>query len=215
MIFIFSVAVALTFCPCCCNPKVNNHQQQNILWKRIRLNKFILNIIIILILSQSRQAMVNYVNSDLPVNHIVLTSQLESSDLAQSFSSALYVQQSAPLRNCGPVPSAPQPNYSAVPRTPPPPYSQVSAAHARNYGPNPSTPPPAYEVLWTFFSRVGYSELVCIWNWFQVSKNCGFVKECTFQLCFRNASHTKPRNVDISHIQCCSMYIYILYIYTQ
>nr|XP_009289320.2 uncharacterized protein si:ch211-175m2.4 [Danio rerio] len=114
MMFIFSMAVALTFCPCCCNPK-------------------------------SRQAMVSYVNqSDLPVNHIVLTSQSDSSALAQPFSSALYNQQSLP--NCGPVPSASQPNYSPVPRTPPPPYSQVSAAHPRNYGPNPNTPPPAYEM---------------------------------------------------------------------
>ncbi len=103
-----------------------------------------------LVLSQLRHVEISYMNSDLPVNHIVLVGQLDPSAMVHSISSAMYVLPAAH----GSVP--PVPNYSPVPTIPPPAYDQVSAAPNSdqvsavpppNYGPVPSTPPPAYEVI--------------------------------------------------------------------
>ncbi|XP_067314021.1 uncharacterized protein si:ch211-175m2.4 isoform X2 [Pseudorasbora parva] len=120
LILLFSVAVAATFCPCCCKPK-------------------------------SRPAMVSYMNSDLPVNHIVLMGQPDPSGMAQPVSSVLYMLPSADgqippalLPNWGPVTYASPPNYSPVPSTPPPTYDQ--AALLPNNGPVPNAPPPPYEL---------------------------------------------------------------------
>ncbi|XP_050969973.1 protein shisa-5 isoform X1 [Labeo rohita] len=51
----------------------------------------------------------------------------------------------APLPNYGPVPNASPPIYSPVPTTPPPNYDKVSDALPLNYGPVPNAPPSAYE----------------------------------------------------------------------
>ncbi|KTF90592.1 hypothetical protein cypCar_00012199 [Cyprinus carpio] len=90
---------------------------------------------------KSRHVEVSCMNTDLPVNHIVLMGQPDSSTVLQSVSSVMYMLPAAH----GLVPPAPLPNYSPVPTLPPPPYDQVSAAPPPNYGPVPSAPPPAYE----------------------------------------------------------------------
>ncbi|XP_042625784.1 extensin-like [Cyprinus carpio] len=74
-------------------------------------------------------------NTDLPVNHIVLMGQPDPSAVVQSISSVMYMLPAPP----------PLPNYSPVPTIPPPAYDQVSAAPPPNYSPVPSAPPPAYE----------------------------------------------------------------------
>lgn len=97
-------------------------------------------------------------NTDLPVNHIVLMGQPNSSAMAQPVSSVLYMLPAADgqvpsslLPNCGPFLNASPPNYSPVPATPPPTYDQISAALRPNNGPVPSAPPPAYEVIMSIF----------------------------------------------------------------
>ncbi|XP_016096643.1 uncharacterized protein [Sinocyclocheilus grahami] len=90
---------------------------------------------------KSRHVEVSYMNADLPVNHIVLMGQPDSSAVVQSVSSVMYMLLAAHDL----VPPAPLPNYSPVPTLPPPAYDQVSAAPPPNYGPVPSAPPPAYE----------------------------------------------------------------------
>ncbi|XP_050983250.1 uncharacterized protein LOC127175946 [Labeo rohita] len=85
---------------------------------------------------KTRRVEISYMNGDLPVNHIVLTGQSDS-----SVSSVMYLLPAAH----GSVPSAPLPNYSPVPNVPPPAYDQVSYAPPSNYGPVPNEPPPAYE----------------------------------------------------------------------
>ncbi|XP_077091938.1 uncharacterized protein LOC143744370 isoform X2 [Siphateles boraxobius] len=113
---IFSLAVAATFCPCCCKPK-------------------------------SRPVTVSYLNTDLPVNHIVLMGQPDSSAMAQPVGSVLYMMSRAEalVPMCGPFSNASPPNYSPVPSTPPPTYDQVSAALQLNNSPVTRAPPPAYE----------------------------------------------------------------------
>ncbi|KAL0176671.1 hypothetical protein M9458_029001, partial [Cirrhinus mrigala] len=90
---------------------------------------------------------ISYMNGDLPVNHIVLMGQSDSSAVVQSVSSVMYMLPAAH----GSVPPAPLPNYSPVPNLPPPAYDQVSYAPPSNYGPVPSEPPPAYEVIRSIF----------------------------------------------------------------
>lgn len=97
---------------------------------------------VMLVLSQTRRVEISYMNGDLPVNHIVLTGQSDS-----SVSSVMYLLPAAH----GSVPSAPLPNYSPVPNVPPPAYDQVSYAPPSNYGPVPNEPPPAYEVIRSIF----------------------------------------------------------------
>ncbi|XP_048032120.1 uncharacterized protein si:ch211-175m2.4 isoform X2 [Megalobrama amblycephala] len=99
-----------------------------------------------------RPVTVSYMNTDLPVNHIVLMGQSDASAMAQPVSSILYMLPaadgqvpSALLPNCSPFLNASPPNYSPVPATPPPTYDQISAALLPNNGPVPSAPPPAYE----------------------------------------------------------------------
>ncbi|KAK7138326.1 hypothetical protein R3I94_013826 [Phoxinus phoxinus] len=121
LICIFSLAVAATFCPCCCKPK-------------------------------SRPVTVSYMNTDLPVNHIVLMGQPDSSAMGQTVSSVLYMMPTADgqvspalLPMWGQFSNASSPNYWPVPTTPPPTYDQVSAALLLNNSPVPRAPPPAYE----------------------------------------------------------------------
>ncbi|XP_026098531.1 uncharacterized protein LOC113069580 [Carassius auratus] len=90
---------------------------------------------------KSRRVEVSYMGADLPVNHIVLVGQPDSSAVVQSISSVVYMLPAAH----GLVPPAPLPHYSPVPALPPPTYEQVLATPPPNYGPVPSAPPPAYE----------------------------------------------------------------------
>ncbi|KAK2890717.1 hypothetical protein Q8A67_013360 [Cirrhinus molitorella] len=90
---------------------------------------------------QTRQVQVSYMNGDLPVNHIVLMGQPDSSAVVQTISSVMYVLPSAH----GSVPPVPLSNYSPVPTVSPPAYDEVSYAPPSNYGPVPNEPPPAYE----------------------------------------------------------------------
>ncbi|XP_056106220.1 uncharacterized protein si:ch211-175m2.4 isoform X2 [Rhinichthys klamathensis goyatoka] len=99
-----------------------------------------------------RPVTVSYMNTDLPVNHIVLMGQPDSSAMAHPGTSVLYMMPTADgqvspalMPMWGPFSNAPPPNYSPVPITPPPTYDQVTAALLLNNSPVPRAPPPAYE----------------------------------------------------------------------
>ncbi|XP_039531256.1 uncharacterized protein si:ch211-175m2.4 [Pimephales promelas] len=100
---------------------------------------------------KSRPVTVSYMNTDLPVNHIVLMGQPDCSATAHP-GSVLYTMPTAGgqasaalLPMLGLFANAHPPNYNPVPIAPPPTYEQVTAALLLNNSPVPSVPPPAYE----------------------------------------------------------------------
>lgn len=89
-------------------------------------------------------------NTDLPVNHVMLMGQPDSSVLYMMPTADGQVSP-ALLPMWGPFSIASPSNYSPVPTTPPPTYDQVSAALLLNNSPVPRAPPPAYEVIISIF----------------------------------------------------------------